>query len=360
MKRSTLMLVFAVIAASLAGTATAQVEGIEPRWSPEKAMAWYNKLPWLVGCNFTPSTAINQLEMWQEDTFDPETIDRELGWAAGIGFNTVRVYLHDLLWEDDAEGLKKRMNKYLEIADSHGILTMFVIFDDCWNHFPKIGKQPEPKSGTHNSGWVQSPSEAIVLDKSKWGRLETYVKGVLTAFSGDERILLWDLYNEPGNQKLEGRSYDMVKSTIEWAQEANPSQPLSIGEWKTGGDFDKLNALQEAGSDVITFHEYNNFERMEERIRRLKKTGRPVLCTEYMARTRGSRFETFLPVFKWENVGAYNWGLVSGKTNTIYQWDTIYTSEPDPWFHDIFRKDGTPYRDWEVRLISELTNRDAE
>jgi len=352
------IVILAVIVTSFAGTAHGDFDGIRPRWSKEKANAWYAELPWLVGCNFTPSTAINQLEMWQEDTFDPETIDRELGWAAAIGFNTVRVYLHDLLWEDDAEGFKERIERYLEIADSHGVKTMFVIFDDCWNHYPKLGKQPEPKPGTHNSGWVQSPGEAIVLDPSQWGRLERYMKGVLKAFSGDDRILMWDLYNEPGNQDLEDRSYPFVKKAIEWAQAADPSQPLTIAEWSRGGSFKKMNELQLAGSDVFTFHEYNTFDSLQERIQRLKKLGRPVICTEYMARTRGSRFETFLPVFKWENVGCYNWGLVDGKTNTIYQWDTVYDREPDPWFHDIFRKDGTPYREWEVRLIRELTDRD--
>jgi hypothetical protein len=345
---------------ALTGSAVGEYDGISPRWSVEKAAAWGEELPWLVGCNFTPSTAINQLEMWQEDTFDPETIDRELGWAADIGFNTVRVYIHDLVWENDAEGLKKRMNEYLEIADSHGIITMFVIFDDCWGNYPKAGKQPEPVKGTHNSGWVQSPGKEIVLDSSKWDRLGPYVEDILTSFSGDDRILLWDLYNEPGNQKLGGGSYPFVKQVIQWAQAANPSQPLSIGEWKAGGDFDKLNKLQHAGSDILTFHEYNTFERMQERITRLQATGRPVMCTEYMARSRGSRLETFLPVFKWTNVGAYNWGLVSGKTNTIYQWGMVLDQEPEEWFHDIFRPDGTAYRDWEVRMIKELTARELE
>ena len=97
--------------------------------------------PWSFGCNFIPSTAINQLEMWQADTFDPETIDRELGWAAGIGMNLVRVYLHDLLWLDDKNGFLERMERFLEIASSHGIKAMFVFFDDCWRDEFKSGKQ---------------------------------------------------------------------------------------------------------------------------------------------------------------------------------------------------------------------------
>src|SRR4029077_2592941 len=45
-------------------------------WTKERARAWADSTGWLVGSNFIPSTAINQLEMWQAATFDPRTIDR--------------------------------------------------------------------------------------------------------------------------------------------------------------------------------------------------------------------------------------------------------------------------------------------
>ena len=128
------------------------------RWTAEKANAWYREQPWLVGCNFTPSTAINQLEMWQAETFDADTINRELGWAAELGFNTARVYLHDLVWQANADGFKQRIDRYLEIAAGHGIKTTFVLFDDCWNPDPKLGKQPDPIPGVHNSGWIEVSS----------------------------------------------------------------------------------------------------------------------------------------------------------------------------------------------------------
>src|SRR6516165_5212093 len=111
-------------------------------WTTEKANAWYKQQPWLVGCNFIPSTAINELEMWQAETFDKETIDRELGWAQGIGMNSVRVFLHIVPWQTDAIGFKQRINEYLFIANKHKIRTMFVLFDDCWNDNPQAGAQP--------------------------------------------------------------------------------------------------------------------------------------------------------------------------------------------------------------------------
>ena len=172
------------------------------RWSAERSREWYRRLPWLVGCNFIPSTAINQIEMWQEESFDADTITRELGWAARLGFNTVRVYLHNLVWADDPVGFKRRMGRYLDIAASFNIRTLFVFFDDCWYGDPVLGKQPAPIPGRHNSGWVQSPGRAVILDRAKWGGLKAYLQDIIGTFAADERILMWDLYNEPGNDFL--------------------------------------------------------------------------------------------------------------------------------------------------------------
>ncbi len=323
------------------------------RWSAERANRWSKSVAWPVGCNFTPSTAINQLEMWQAATFDPETIDRELGWAAAIGFNTMRVYLHDLLWHADASGLRDRMDQYLAISARHNIRTIFVLFDDCWNKEPRLGVQPAPQSGIHNSGWVQSPGEALVLDPTAWPRLEKYVTEVVSAFAGDTRVLMWDLYNEPGNRDLNAASLPLLRLAFAWAREGEPSQPLTSGVWSP---FKPVADFQLEASDVITFHNYDDVASLEADITRLKAYGRPLICTEYMARTRGSRFETHLPVFKRENVGAINWGLVDGKTNTKYQWGTpLPGQEPEVWFHEVFHTDGSPYREAEVAAIKAAT-----
>lgn len=322
------------------------------RWTPEQAWTWYNQQPWLVGCNYTPRTAINQLEMWQKETYYPETIDEELGWAESLGFNTARVYLHDLVWEKDPDGFKKRIDDFLSIASRHGIKPMFVFFDDCWNTEFNAGKQPEPKPGVHNSGWVQSPGSARVQDPSTWDNLEEYVKDILATFGKDQRVLMWDLYNEPGNNKLDEKSLGLVEAVFKWAREADPSQPVSIGVWYRN---EPLNKYQLEHSDVITFHSYQPVEELESIITELKQHDRPLICTEYMARTRGSRFQNYLPIFKREKIGGINWGLVSGKTNTIYPWGSPEGGpEPEEWFHDIFRADGSPYNVEEVEFIKKI------
>ncbi len=327
------------------------------RWSAEQANTWYARQPWLVGCNYIPSTAINQLEMWQADTFDPDAIDRELGWAAGLGFNTLRVYLHDLAWVDDAAGFKARIARYLDIAASHELRTMFVFFDDCWNSDPFTGLQPQSRPGVHNSGWWQSPGARVVLDPAQWPRLEAYVVDVVAHFANDARILMWDVYNEPGNQQLGAKSLPLLRQAFAWARAARPGQPLTAGVWH---DHPELNAAQLAASDIITFHNYNDATSLRRQIVDLRAYDRPLICTEYMARPRGSEFATHLPIFKAEGVGCLNWGLVSGKTQTRYPWGwSDAEAEPEMWFHDIFHADGRPYRRDEVATIRHIVRGDS-
>lgn len=278
------------------------------RWSVEESLVWQKFEKWPVGCNFIPSSAVNELEMFQEDTYDTVTIDRELGWAESLGFNTIRVFLHYLLWEDNAQKFLNRMENFLSIADSHHIKTMFVLFDDCWRPDPKLGKQPDPTPGVHNSQWLQCPGGSNVTNTSIFHILESYVKGVISHFAYDKRVLLWDLYNEPGNSGHMLESMDLLKKSFEWGRAAQPTQPLTAGVWNLNSGFDKLNAVQISLSDVITFHSYGVLEEFHRvyNIMKQQSLGRTVFCSEYMARTVGSKFETHLPFGKKENIGMIN------------------------------------------------------
>ncbi len=345
-------------------------------WTAEKANTWYAEQPWLVGSNFAPAYAINQLEMWQADTFDPAAIDKELGYAQDLGFNTMRVYLHHMLWEQDSKGLIERMEKYLEIADKRKIGTMFVLFDSVWSPFPKPGKQPEPKPFTHNSGWVQSPGADVLKDPSKYPVLEAYVKGVVGHFKDDSRVQIWDIWNEPDNPVPQYKDVELknknelvlplLAKSFAWAREAKPMQPLTSGvwvgeDWSDPAKLKPIERVQIENSDVISFHNYASLEKMTKAVESLKGYNRPLICTEYMARPIGSTFDPVMGYLKKEKVGAYNWGFVSGKSQTIFPWDSWekeYGPEPPVWFHDIFRTDGTPYRQEEVDYIKSLTGAD--
>jgi hypothetical protein len=346
------------------------------RWSSEKANAWYNKHGWTVGCNYIPHNAINQLEMWQAETFDPFTIEKELNWAKGLGFNTVRVFLHHLVWEHDSEGFLQRIDRFLEIAHNCGIKTMLVLFDAVWDPFPKIGKQPEPRHNVHNSGWVQSPGYDVLNDTSRYNDLQSYVHGIVSHFKDDERVLMWDLFNEPDNMNDSSYKDDnyaahkaelsmsLLKKTINWVRSIDPIQPITMAPWQYDwSDTSKLTALDNymfTHSDIISFHCYEDKKGVEKRILDLKRYGRPMMCTEYMARPFKSTFKDILPILKKHNVGAYNWGFVAGKSQTHCPWDswnTKYENEPELWFHDVFRPDGQPYDEKEVQYIVKFTRK---
>jgi hypothetical protein len=345
------------------------------RWTEAQANAWYAKQPWLVGANFVPSDAINELEMFQAETFNPTLIDKELGLAENIGMNTMRVFLQDQLWTQDPEGFKKRLDTFLTISAKHHIRPLLVLFDSCWEPNPKLGPQHPPIPGVHNSGWVQSPGAKELVDRAYEPKLQAYVEGVVGAFANDDRILGWDVWNEPDNgnessSKLEAphkaeRVAVLLPKVFAWARAAHPTQPLTSGVWQWGQTGPKpdnaIIKIQLAESDVISFHDYSWPETFEQRLVSLQKFHRPIICTEYMARGAGSTFDGSLPIAKKYNVGAINWGLVAGKTQTYLPWDSwqkpYVTSQPTVWFHEVFRQDDTPYRQHEVDLIRQLTGR---
>jgi hypothetical protein len=345
------------------------------QWTVAEANGWYAKQPWLVGCNFSPSTAINQLEMWQAESWDPATIDRELGWAEKLGFNSVRVFLHHLLWDQDKDAFLKRMDQFLAMADKHRIGVMFVPLDGVWDPFPKLGRQRAPKPHLHNSGWLQSPGVEILKDPARHDELKAYISGVIARFRDDKRIHAWDIFNEPDNNnrnsyfkheptnKLELATV-LLKKSFAWARDANPTQPITAGVWLgTWADPKKLSPMEKfmvEESDIITFHNYAKLDEVKQCVQNLRRYNRPILCTEYMARPRGSTFDPILGYFKQEKVGAYNWGFVAGKTQTIYPWETwtkTHTNEPAIWFHDIFRTNGKPFDPKEVEYIKSVTGK---
>jgi hypothetical protein len=375
MKKVNSVLTVLVLIGACLSTPTALAQS--PRWTEQKANSWYAQQPWLVGSNYVPKSAINQLEMWQEATFDPAEIDTEFTWAEAMGMNTMRVFLHDLLWQQDAPGFQKRIDRFLTIAAQHHIRPVFVLFDSCWDPLPHLGPQHPPVPGVHNSGWVQSPGAAALADPNQYPRLKAYVRGVVGAFAKDDRILAWDVWNEPGadnagsypKEELKNKTARvtaLLPQAFEWAREANPMQPLTSGVWAVdtspdGADLGDLQQIQLRESDIITFHNYSCPEYFKREVGRLKKYNRPVICTEYMARSVGSTFDTVLPIAKQEQVGAINWGFVAGKTQTYLPWDSwehpYVLSQPPVWFHEVLRADGTPYREAEVALIRQLTGR---
>ncbi|MER3465341.1 MAG: hypothetical protein C4329_13940 [Chitinophagaceae bacterium] len=209
-----------------------------------------------------------------------------------------------------------------------------------------------------------------------YDELESYVKGIVAHFKNDERVLIWDLYNEPDNMNITSYVDDyyvthkaelalaLLKKTISWVRSINPMQPITMAPWKEDWTDRKISVLDNymfSHSDIVSFHCYEDKEEMEKRIKILQRFGRPMMCTEYMARTMDNTFHEILPLLRRYNVGAYNWGFVAGKSQTHCPWDSwqkTYNDEPELWFHDIFRTDGTPYIQAEVDFLREFITKE--
>jgi hypothetical protein len=326
------------------------------RWSQDRANEWYRGQPWLVGCNFLPSSAVNDVEMWAKETFDPRTIDRELSWAKDAGYNGVRVFLNYVVWRADPEGLNQRFGRFLGIAAKHGISVTPVLFDDCnfAGRVASASRQPDPVPGVHNSQWVSSPPQAMVADAAAWPDLERYVKGIVGAFGQDGRVAIWDLYNEPGNSGVGEKSRPLMEAAFRWARQMQPSQPLTVGAFADLQDPTQRRMMEL--SDIVSFHGYDNRDGIVAKLKICSGYGRPVICTEWLLRQGGNTFEALLPLFLEHRVGCYNWGLVAGRTQTFMPWGSEPGApEPSVWQHDVFRANGKPYDSEEVALIRKLT-----
>ncbi len=284
-----------------------------------------------------------------------------------------------MVWSHDRIGFIERIDHFLGMARRHGLRVLLVLFDDCHRSDPAQGAQTLPVPGVHNSGWQQSPGRKLVLSfhdgtvaETEKTRLAEYVQSVLTRFADDERILMWDVYNEPGQSGYGDKTNELLQLAWQWARIVNSSQPLTVCLEGSGGE--KNIALDQAQSDVITFHCYESHLLEEIIIRhKARHPGRPVVCTEYMAREMGTTFQHSLPIFRKHQVGCFCWGLVAGKSQTHFNWKTVEglarlkaqgsvlktgdaIPEPALWFHDIFRIDGTPFDKREINFIRELTS----
>lgn len=357
------------------------------KWSQEMVWQWYDNLPWLCGFNYLPRTAVNYTDMWLADSFNLPIIDQEFGWANRAGFNSVRVVLSFIVWQADPVGMKKRLDQFLAVAQRHGLTVMLCPLDDCGfsGEHPYLGPQKPPIPGVHNSQAAASPGRNIVMDKQQWPAVKDYITDIVQAFKIDERILIWDLYNEPGNNmifKAEGElafdpaleqySYELLLKLFAWVREIAPSQPLTVGGWHLppAWEEDHEQALHTHFidvkafelSDIITFHAYCQAERLQHIIEKLRVHQRPILCTEWMARHAGSYIEEQLPIFHAEQIGCYQWGLVAGKTQTYIPWPAVLEKmSPEngignTWFHDLLYEDGGYYSPSEIKLIQQLTD----
>ena len=330
-------------------------------WTTQQANDWLAKTGWLVGFNYLPATAVNSTEMWQAETFDTETMQRELALAARHGYNTCRVFLPFIVWHTQNDAFMRNLDEFLCIADANHISVMPILFDDCAfaGKEPYAGAQDAPVMGVHNSGWTPSPGSAIADNPHMEAQLAAYVLQIVGTYANDPRVVVWDIYNEVGGNDRKEAGLPLLRKAFHWAREVKPSQPLTACVWAYA-DYDTIAAEL---SDVVSFHEYSALAETEKRLAALRQYNRPLLCTEWLHRPNGNTFESHLPFFRRENIGAYHWGLVQGRTQTHLNWDTMGGTpnpNPDLWQHDVFRANHAPYHAEELAILQTMMIEQAQ
>jgi hypothetical protein len=294
------------------------------------------------GVNYVPSNAVNATQMWQD--FDPATIDLELGFAASLGLNSVRVFIQYVVYERDAAGLLERFAAFLDLAGARGLTVMPVLFDDCWLPEPFLGEQaPEPRPGVHNPFWQSSPGRRR-MSLAFRPALRRYVEDLLGRFGGDRRIIAWDLYNEP---QARDASVALLRDVFAWARDIAPSQPLTACWYGT------------LLSDLTSIHFYVSPTREPDEAQRTIESatsfGRPVVATEALGRPNHGELHEILPLFEEHGIGWYLWELMIGADQTRYQWPHSPPVADDVVFQGLLYPDETPYSDDELQLIRAST-----
>jgi hypothetical protein len=343
------------------------------QWPPSAAADWYARQPWIIGANYIQSNTVNQIEMWQQETFDPDRIDMELGWAEGLGINTLRVFLEEMLWEHDSGGLQRRMGKLLNIAEKHRMRVIFVLFDSSGDPYPELGHQRQPKPGVRNSIWAQSPGAKGLVDPKQVEDALAFAQEVVADFSIDKRILAWDVWNEPDNTNQESYANSelpnkeeavraLLPKVFQYVRAGGPLQPVTSGLWKgdwsSAASLSPIEKIQVELSDFISFQNYDGPQEFEKRVKWLQAFQRPVVCTGFLARNQGSSLEAILPVALKYDVGALVGDLVQGKTQRWLPWDSWKTPyvdrEPSVWSQDLFRTTGPLYRKEDADIIRQM------
>ena len=354
------------------------------KWSKEKAWQWYNGKPLIVGFNFIPSNVINFVELWQNLGHDEimKNVDHEIDMAAELGLNSVRMKVPFFIWEHEHDSFMNNLEDLLCRLDKRGITMMPVFFSDCCVPIdmykpPHLGKQPEPVKGYFGGSPVtpfdSTPRVGYIPedDRDTWPKVEEFIREIVGKYAKDERILIWDIWNEPGNCNRSTMSLPLMERCFRWAREMDPIQPLCAGPCGLGGKFPyeylmnpyPLAPMEEKAvelSDIMNFHFYGDYAHTVKYIEHLKGYGLPMVCTEWLHRPFRSNIETHLPLFAEENIGSYFFGFVNGKRQYNQPWENIRRM-PDIdltcWMHDIYYNDGRPYEPRELDVIKKVTGK---
>ncbi|MBR3222995.1 MAG: cellulase family glycosylhydrolase [Kiritimatiellae bacterium] len=354
-------------------------------WTKEQAWKWYRAQPWMRGCNYMPASAANRVDQWQELGSEErfKEVERELALAESIGFNTLRIIIEEqgfAVWYAEHDGFMERFERYLQIMERHKMRAIVVLGNDCsrpkeiWS-FPKTGPQPcdwgyhgGRKRSQHGS-FPGAVGYTCMDDPGLRERFFAMCEEVMTKYRADQRIVFWDLWNEPGSgNRRKPEHVALVRRIFDLAWKINPVHPLAADVWTGhyGMSHDDVNnpqVLAGAMSDIISYHCYDDYEAQVRLLSKLRRFyGRPLVNTEWLARIKHNDVFTAYPLYYVEGVGCTCWGFVAGKYQTYEPWEGMWNEiekgseigksyDMTKWFHDLYRPSLRPYDPKEIELI---------
>ncbi len=352
------------------------------RWSKEKAWNWYNSLPWIRGCNFMGSDCANRIDQWQEYGFEEKlaTAEKEFALMESIGYNSIRIIIEYEVWAEQHSGFMKRLDRYLDAADRHGITAMIVLSNECSvrtsTYVPPVFGEQFWELGYHGGKdfktWYKHGSDErynLLDDPEVAPRYYEMVRELITRYKDDKRVLVWNLMNEPGNGRG-SKSLPHLKRFFEIGREIDPIQPLCADVWRGMNEGRATTEIEQFAleeSDVISYHSYASYMDNVLILNQLKAYDRPIFNTEWLCRPNGNTIDLMLPLFFLENVGCYQWGFVAGKYQTYepsqgiwkkYEeqgYEAVKSFDFTKWQHDLYRPGGRfPYDPSEIEIIKKL------
>lgn len=348
------------------------------QWTKEKAWKWYNSMPWIRGFNGLPSNCVNRIAMWQEYNHKEvfEQIEREFILAKETGFNCVRAVIQFEVWYYEHDSFMDNLEEYFCLADKHGLMVMLVLGNDCTvpkDHFipVKFGEQKVDwgyhsgiKKGPHAGGYDQTGYCLLDEDEFRDKHFEM-VDELARKYAKDERLFVWDVWNEPGNGNRGMKSAEAMKKYFEIIRSYDQIQPLTADCWWVNQERkpkDEIQTLAVELSDIITFHSYNPAWIMVEIIEGLSEYGRPLINNEWLNRLDGCNVADVLPLLYAKRVGSLHWGLMAGFSQTYEPYGSYYSEyikensnvDLTKWQHDIYRFNGLPYDKKEIEIFKSI------
>jgi hypothetical protein len=284
----------------------------------------------LRGFSVIPSWGARIEEAWW--FYNPERMREEVSLAAKVHANCIRLWIEFTAWMADPDKITKCFLDAVAAIDEAGMKTMPCLFNR-W----------------HNDTWDYGGTYTEDLFASWKPKLE-YVRSLVLPLIKDDRILIWDLCNEPQAKDLindvDRREFEFLKLIAQTVRECGALQPITIGTMQNDGNIAVFAPL----TDVLCGHPYDHTRAdLQNRIASYReaqnKFGKPFLvnesvpgCLDDIIRAKTAGF--YNELLSEAGFGWMGWALCEGKAISTRRDRYDGNGINQEGFHPFFTRDG--------------------